>query len=57
METQGAELALSKVSQPPSGKENATPREFLLPFSIKANVHGVYIKGSFCESSNEFKIK
>lgn len=57
METQGTELALSKVSQPPSGKENATSREFLPPFFIKANVHGVYIKGSLCESSSEFKIK
>lgn len=49
METQGAELALSKVSWPASGKENVTPKEFLPSFSIKANAHGAYINGFLWE--------
>lgn len=40
METQSAELALSKVSQLASGREKVTPKEFLPSFPIKANANG-----------------
>lgn len=40
METQGAELASSKVSQPARGTEKLIPKAFLPSFPIRANANG-----------------